>query len=854
MLPDVHSPAAIRACAWRRRALLILTLLTLAVAPASAAVVVAGGQITPVSAPGPGYVNDNSHPFPYLVFLPNGYSASGGPYPLVLSLHGNGEVGNGSSDGTLIASTANQLGYLFANGPLPLIRNGSTYFGDRNVIVVQPQSNLSGGAAFNAQRVDATMRHLLSTYRVDSSRIYGMGLSAGGGGIVRFAYNYGKTASYQLAVIVPFANIEGLGTTYTDFSRFSGSITWFIGCSEDSIAPPILATGRIWSGYGEGFAGGISRYLEQAAKGGAVPVSSVRNRCLNTHPDLAAITAGGFNTRGTIPATQLTRTYTGHFDPASASGWAWVADQTFTAGTRLQVTIRDGGGHSGWTQTMGTGSSPNLPFWNWLLAQRLGQSPTGYDVGTTPSVVATGIVVSPAAVTMTVGQTRQFTALAVDIGGVAVTPQPTLAWTCGVGGEITANGLFTAKNATHAVVVTASLAGTAISRTATVTLAIKGSVQVMPVDATQPAPPFGYVAYLPEGYNPASGTSWPLVIHLPHTSESGDGTNTTANAQQLYTRMVKHGPLHQVVSESWDFPAIVLAPQVLTNWTKPANVKRFVEYAKANYRIDADRVYMTGHLEGANGTLRYALAYPGELAAILPIETSAPTTVDQAVALGTVPLWMVHSFADPLVSRTISIGWIDAVAAGRSGGASDVMASYPGYRGDRNHFAVDCDATTGKPSNPDGDITTITNATCTTGSSIIAFPPGVSFGSTMFGMWSGSDALPFARLKVGGETAVYTVARGYPTQLNLTTKRNAATAITTVSIQTPVGYNATAYRRDDGSWVWNRRQLWTGTLPDQQVLTLFYQQKAENAWATTWANWNVWNWLFSHVRSPLAVG
>jgi predicted peptidase len=831
----------------------ILLLLLLAGGLQSAAVTVAGGQITPVSNPGSGYVNDNAHPFPYLVFLPNGYSASGGPYPLVLSLHGNGEVGNGSSDGTLTASTANQLGYLFANGPLPLIRNGSTYFGDRNVIVVQPQSQLSGGAAFNSQRLDVTMRHLLATYKVDRSRIYTMGLSAGGGGITRFAYNYGKTADYQLAVTVPFANIEGLGTTYTDFSKFAGSITWFIGCSDDSIAPPILFSGRIWSGYGEGFAGGISRYVEQAAKGGAVPASSIKNRCLTTHPDLAAITAGGFNTKGTIPASQLSNTYTGRFDPASTAGWTWVADQTFTAGSKLQVTIRDGGGHSGWSQTMGTGSSPNLPFWNWLLAQRLGQSPTGYGA-VSPPAVATTVTLSPAAVTLTVGQNRQFTATAVDGNGVAVSPQPTIAWVSSLGGTITSTGLFTAKTATDKVTVTATIAGTAITRTATVTIAIKGSVLVMPVDTTQPRPPFGYVAYLPEGYSPTGTKLWPLVIYLPHTREAGDGTNTTANGSQLYTRMVKHGPLRQVVSHMWDFPAIVIAPQVVTNWAKPLNVKNIVEYAKANHRVDAGRIYMTGQLEGANGALRYAVAYPGDLAAILPIETSMAASAGQASAIRALPLWMAHSFADPLVARSISIGWIDAVAMADQGGVSDVMKTYPGYGGDRNHFAVDCDPATGLPLYPDGDITTIANAICTSGSSTISFPAGISFGSSIFGMWSGSDSRPFARVTVAGEATALTAARGYPVSLNLTAKRTAATKSAMISIRTPIGYNATTYRQADGTWGWSREQVWDGVDPDQQILTLFYHQNAEDGWTETWANWDVWNWLFSHTRSPIAAG
>lgn len=833
---------------------LVFALLACAPGTGQAAIAVAGGQITPVSAPGAGYVNDNSHPFPFMVFLPNGYSSTGGPYPLVVCLHGNGEVGNGSSDGTLTASSKNQLAYLFGSGPLPLIRNGSTYFGDKGVIVVQPQSDLSNGSAFNPARVDLTMRHLLGTYRVDRNRIYTMGLSAGGGGIVRYAYSYAKNANYQLAVIVPFANIQGLGTTYTDFSKFTGSTTWFVNSSDDGIAPVILSTGRIWSGYGAGIAGGISRYIDQAVKGGTLPTESAKGRCLTTHPDLTAIAAGGFNDRGTIPATQLSNTYTGRYNTSNASGWTWVPDQTFTAGSNLQITIRKGGGHSGWSQTMGSGSSPSLPFWNWLLAQRLGQTPTGYTTAV-PGMAVAGVNVSPTTATLSVGQTRQFTATAVDQNGTAISPQPAIVWSSGSGGSISAAGLFTATSACATITVTAAIPATAHAGTAVVTLMRLGTVHVKAVDTTKPRPPYGYVDYLPQGYDAANQvTKWPLVIYLPNITESGDGTNTPANGHQLYSQMVKYGPLYQVERQHWDFPAIIIAPQVTTNWAKPLNVKNVVEYAKTNYRVDDNRIYMTGNLEGASGTLRYAVAYPGDLAAILPIEANTTASAASAATIKSLPVWAVHSFANQTVARSMSIGWVDALAVAENSGTSDVMATYPGYGGDRNHFAADSDPVTGKPLNPNGAITSITAAKLASGSSIITFPTGVSFGSSVFGMWGGSDAQPFARVSVAGNAGVYTSARSYASSLTLTAAQTGPTATATVTIQTPVGYNVTAYRNTNGSWGWNRNQTWDQVHPDQQILTLFYYQNPADGWNQTWANWNVWNWLFDHARAPVAAG
>lgn len=378
---------------------------------------------------------------------------------------------------------------------------------------------------------------------------------------------------------------------------------------------------------------------------------------------------------------------------------------------------------------------------------------------------------------------------------------------------------------------------------------VEGSLRVRAVNTTLPKPPYGYLEYLPLGYD--GGTVlWPLVINLPSISEAGDGTDSDANGHQLYNQLVKSGPLRQVVVRQWDFPAIIIAPQVTTNWAKPLNVKNVIEYAKANYRVDVNRIYMSGSLEGANGTLRFAVAYPGDLAAVLTVEASVASSAAQATTIRNLPVWASHSFADPAYSRSSSIGWIDALAVAAYAGTSDLMATYPGYGGDRNHFAVDSDPLTRRPLNPNGDITTIAAAALLPGSRTIAFPSGTTFGSNVHGMWGGSDAWPFARVLIGGETVAYTSARGFPTSLTLTTAYTGPASTTGITIRTPVGYNVTAYRTASGIWGWNRDQAWDQAQPDQQILTLFWYQSAAEAWTRTWDNAAPWNWLFSHVRAP----
>ena len=447
----------------------IVLFLVLCGSSASAAVDVAGGVLIPVATPGTSYVADNNHPLPYMAYVPTSYTATGAAVPLVFCLTGDGEAGNGTSNGTLTSSTTNQLAYVLGNGPLSLINAGSSYFANPAAIVVQPQSPLKAGSAFNTSRVDLTMRLILATYHIDPLRIACVGMGSGAGALMRWAYADANSANYSMAAVVAVANTQGLGTTYTDFTQLATTTTWMINDSDDATAAPLFQTGRIWNGYGDGWLGGISRSLDQATYGGALPPTSVKARCLTTHPDVIAIAASNFNTTTVIPATCLSGTYTGYYNAGNGAGWTWIPGQIFTAGSKVQITLRQGGGFAGWTATFGSGATPNTLFWNWLLAQRAGQVPSGF-----PTTIA-NISVTAAQTQMTLGQQQTLTATAVDGSGKPVSPQPFITWTSSAGQTITSTGtgmaVFTAITAANPAIVTASLPGTPFSATTAVTVA-----------------------------------------------------------------------------------------------------------------------------------------------------------------------------------------------------------------------------------------------------------------------------------------------------------------------------------------------------------------------------------------------
>ena len=542
-------------------------------------------------------------------------------------------------------------------------------------------------------------------------------------------------------------------------------------------------------------------------------------------------------------------------NPANGA-WTWQSGQEwdYDLTQRSLFTMCWYADHTqGWIDTYGNGTC-----WDWLLSQQ--------------RVVAPAIAVQPQPSSVPAGQSATVAVTATGSGPLlyqwqcngAAIPSATAA-------SYVITGVTPADNGEAFSVVVANAAGSATSAAATLTVTaasggepylainhwsnqpgrVEGAITTRPIDTTTPRPPYGYVEYLPLGYNPADhSTVWPLIVFLGNTSESGDGTDTTANSHQLTTQMEKYGPLQQVLAQNWDFPAIIFAAQVTTNWAKAANVQAIITYAQANYRVDATRIFITGAGEGANGALRYAAAYPGIPAGLLTIEAGTPTSAAAATAMAAVPVWAVHAFPDPNTSRTMTIGWMDALAAAANGGTSDCMGTYPGYGGDRNHFAVDSDPQTHLPLNSAGESIVISGATVTNGSTTVGFSSGPTFTSNIFGMWGGSAALPFAQVLMGNGAAPQVSARGYPTSLTLTSGYTGASANTSLSIQTPVGYTTTGYRSDAGAWLWDRNQVWDQSQSDSLALTLMWSQNPVTAWNATWANVMCWDWLLARLRAP----
>ncbi len=128
------------------------------------------------------YKDSTDAVYGYYEYLPEGYDTQPDEdFPLVIFLHGLGELGNGNND----------LSKVTKNGPPKKLKGDF----DLPAIVISPQSTVWWKNA----TLDSFLEWLVVNYRIDESRVYMTGLSMGGGGTWDYAVSYPE----KLAAIVP---------------------------------------------------------------------------------------------------------------------------------------------------------------------------------------------------------------------------------------------------------------------------------------------------------------------------------------------------------------------------------------------------------------------------------------------------------------------------------------------------------------------------------------------------------------------------------------------------------------------------------------------------------------------------
>jgi len=156
-----------------------------------------------------------------------------------------------------------------------------------------------------------------------------------------------------------------------------------------------------------------------------------------------------------------------------------------------------------------------------------------------------------------------------------------------------------------------------------------------------------YLIYLPKDYEQKN--SWPLVIFLHGAGERGDDLN----------QVKVHGP-PKLIEAGKEFPFIVVSPQCPKNkWWDPAELRLFLDEIVKKYKVDQDRIYLTGLSMGGYGTWNWAAEQPGRFAALVPICGGGDP--EKAKLYAGVPIWVFHGGKDPVVPIAQSEKMVEAL-------------------------------------------------------------------------------------------------------------------------------------------------------------------------------------------------
>jgi predicted peptidase len=144
-----------------------------------------------------------------------------------------------------------------------------------------------------------------------------------------------------------------------------------------------------------------------------------------------------------------------------------------------------------------------------------------------------------------------------------------------------------------------------------------------------------YLLYLPKEYDQKD--SWPVLLFLHGAGERGDDLNLVK----------KHGP-PKLIEAGKEFPFIVVSPQCPNDhWWEPVELAALLDEIVEKYKVDQDRIYVTGLSMGGFGTWSLAAHQPKRFAALVPICGGGEPIV--TMLFPKIPVWVFHGAKDFVV-------------------------------------------------------------------------------------------------------------------------------------------------------------------------------------------------------------
>jgi hypothetical protein len=167
----------------------------------------------------------------------------------------------------------------------------------------------------------------------------------------------------------------------------------------------------------------------------------------------------------------------------------------------------------------------------------------------------------------------------------------------------------------------------------------------------------GLYSAVPANYSKTT-KKYPLIIFI-----AGGGQLGTVDIELRYLLQdglmkllseKKFPPNFKVNDKNYSF--IVLTPQ-LSQVPTNAEMLSFLNYARANYRIDESRIYFSGLSMGGIVASDMGAAYTSQIAAIAPIAGvfyEGVTAKCEKIAKGNLPVWTFHNNDDPQINVLVA--------------------------------------------------------------------------------------------------------------------------------------------------------------------------------------------------------
>jgi predicted peptidase len=180
-----------------------------------------------------------------------------------------------------------------------------------------------------------------------------------------------------------------------------------------------------------------------------------------------------------------------------------------------------------------------------------------------------------------------------------------------------------------------------------------------------------YLLYLPKAYQTNPATRWPLMLYLHGAGERSSNV----------FGVTWHGP-PKLVRQGRDFPFLIVAPLCPPKqWWADTKLRQLLDHVEKQYRVDTNRVYLTGMSMGGSGTWSLGLTDAKRFAAIAPICGNVKPAFlkklspEQTEAIKSLPVWAFHGAKDPTIPVAASERMVDALK--EMGCTKVVFTKYP---------------------------------------------------------------------------------------------------------------------------------------------------------------------------------